>query len=94
MNAQDIQNIFQNTFSPEHVEVIDDSDLHRGHAGQRESGGGHYSVTLVADVFEGQTLVQRHRTAYEAVKMNTNEAIHALALKIYTPKEWQSKKSI
>lgn len=94
MNAQDIQNILQDTFCPEHVEVIDDSDRHRGHVGQRESGGGHYSVILVADSFEGQTLVQRHRAVYEAVKMNANEAIHALALKIYTPKEWQSKKSI
>ncbi|MBW4680332.1 MAG: BolA family transcriptional regulator [Microcoleus vaginatus WJT46-NPBG5] len=51
--------------------------------------GDHYQVTVVSSLFEGKGLVQQHQLVYGAVReaMST-EAIHALALKTYTPQSW------
>lgn len=52
-------------------------------------GGDHYQVVVVSSQFEGKRLVQQHQIVYGAVReaMST-EAIHALALKTYTPQDW------
>jgi acid stress-induced BolA-like protein IbaG/YrbA len=52
-------------------------------------GGDHYQVTVVSSQFEGCSLVQQHQLVYKAVKeAMSSEAIHALALKTYTPNDW------
>ncbi len=52
-------------------------------------GGDHYQVVVVSSHFEGKTLVQQHQLVYGAVNQAmTTEAIHALALKTYTPDSW------
>ena len=91
MNSKKIQDILQNKFSPDYIKIVDDSDRHRGHAGQKESGGSHYTIILVSDSFEGKTLLERHRAVYETVEMDMSESIHALAIKVYTSKEWSMK---
>jgi acid stress-induced BolA-like protein IbaG/YrbA len=57
-------------------------------------GGDHLQVTVVADQFQGQSLVRQHQMVYGAVRAEmASEAIHALALKTYTPEEWQKLQS-
>ena len=52
-------------------------------------GGDHYQVTVVSSQFEGKGLVQQHQLVYGAVRQAmSTEAIHALALKTYTPQTW------
>ncbi|MGA7932871.1 MAG: BolA family transcriptional regulator [Kovacikia sp.] len=52
-------------------------------------GGDHYQVTVVSALFEGKGLVQQHQMVYGAVRQAmSTEAIHALALKTYTPQAW------
>jgi len=72
--------------SPIKVDVIDDSHKHAGHAGAR-GGGGHFNVTIVADVFEGKGLLQRHRMVYAALGNAMQSEIHALSIQAYTPQE-------
>lgn len=53
-------------------------------------GGDHYQVTVVSSHFGGKGLVQQHQLVYGALKhAMSSEAIHALALKTYTPEAWQ-----
>lgn len=53
-------------------------------------GGDHYQVTVVSFQFEGKKLVQQHQLIYGALQQAmSSEAIHALALKTYTPQAWQ-----
>lgn len=66
-------------FAPLALEVVDDSALHRGHAGARE-GGGHYRVALVSDRFRGVPAVLRHRMVYEALSGELALEIHALQI--------------
>ena len=67
-------------------EVGDDSHLHAGHAGAA-SGGGHYSVKIVSERFDGLRLVMRHRLVYDAVHDMMRAEIHALAITALAPSE-------
>ncbi len=52
-------------------------------------GGDHLQVTVISTAFEGKSLVQQHQIVYGAVNSAmASEAIHALALKTYTPDAW------
>ena len=54
-------------------------------------GGDHYQVTVVSSLFDGKGLVQQHQLVYSALRQAmSSEAIHALALKTYTPQAWQA----
>ncbi len=72
---------------PVHLEIVDESHLHAGHAGARE-GGGHYRVTVVAPEFEGLGPLARHRLVYKLLGSEMKTSIHALALRTITPDEW------
>ena len=84
-----IQELLIKNLSALRVEVIDDSDLHKGHKEAMQSGGGHFSVVIVANKFEGKSLIQRHQMIYDAIK-DLKKDIHALTIKAYTPKEYTS----
>lgn len=81
-----IRSLLQAALQPSRLEVGDDSHLHAGHAGAA-SGGGHYSVRIVSDRFEGQRLVMRHRLVYDAVQGMMHTDIHALAITALAPSE-------
>lgn len=52
-------------------------------------GGDHLEVTVVSSQFCDRSLVQQHQLVYKAVRQAmSSEAIHALALKTYTPESW------
>ena len=72
--------------SPVQLDIIDESHLHAGHPGAR-GGGGHFNVTIVADAFEGENLLTRHRMVYDALGDAMQTEIHALSIKALTPKE-------
>ncbi|MCK5121966.1 MAG: BolA family transcriptional regulator [Methylococcales bacterium] len=71
---------------PEIIELIDDSAAHAGHAGAK-GGAGHYNVTIVAEAFEGKTLVQRHQLVYQALADQMKNEIHALGINALSPSE-------
>lgn len=75
----------------EHVEVIDQSHRHRGHAGALE--GGHFDAVIVSTRFEGMGLVERHRAVYAALGDLAERRVHALAIETFTPEEWRAKQS-
>ena len=53
-------------------------------------GGDHLDAVVISSAFEGKTRVKQHQLVYGALQEALNsEAIHALALKTYTPKAWQ-----
>jgi len=68
------------------VEVEDESAQHVGHA-SAAAGGGHYRVTIVSPLFEGKSLIARHRMVYDALAAEMQQAIHALALTTLTPSQ-------
>ncbi|HEY9080949.1 BolA family protein [Magnetovibrio sp.] len=73
--------------NPVHLEVIDNSAKHAGHAGARPEGESHFAVVVVSSAFEGQNRVQRQRLVYAALAEEMANNIHALELKTLTPEE-------
>ena len=54
-------------------------------------GGDHFEVTVISKQFEGRSLVQQHQLVYKSVQSAmSSAAIHALALKTYTPETWST----
>ena len=53
----------------------------------------HFQVLMVSPQFEGRNMVEQHQLIYGALKEQLREAIHALTLKTFTPKEWEMQKA-
>lgn len=67
-------------FKPRRLEVVDESERHRGHAGYREGGESHFRVTIEAEGFAGLSRIARHRAVHDALGKDLVARIHALAL--------------
>lgn len=77
--------------SPQQVEAMVKAEIPDAQVQVQDltGGGDHYQVTVISSVFEGKGLVQQHQMVYGAVRQAmSTEAIHALALKTYTPQSW------
>jgi BolA protein len=73
--------------NPEHLEVIDNSGHHVGHAGAHPEGESHFQVIVVSKAFEGKGRVERQRMVYSALAEEMADHVHALELKTLTPQE-------
>jgi BolA protein len=82
----EIRNRLTATFEPLECQLVDDSHLHVGHAGAA-SGGGHYSVRLVSERFNGLNRISRHRLVYDCLHDMMHSEIHALNIVAYAPSE-------
>lgn len=85
-----IESALRAGLSPAHLQINDDSAAHAGHAGAA-SGGGHFSAIIVAQAFEGKSLVQRHQMVFRALGDLMRAEIHAFSMQPFTPTEYQQK---
>ena len=86
-----IRKILEAALKPSHLEIVDVSAAHAGHA--EAGGGGHYSVTIVTEAFRGKSLLERHQMVYRALGEMMVSEIHALSLQTFTPEEFQQPHS-
>lgn len=85
--ADHIRTRLDEALAPSRLEVVDDSRRHAGHVGARESGGGHFVVTVVSAAFAGRRPLERHRMVYDALGPLAAHGIHALTLTALLPEE-------
>ena len=81
-----IRSKLQQALAPEHLEIIDDSHLHVGHAGAA-GGAGHFSVRIVSARFQDRSTLERHRLVYQALSEMMPTQVHALSISTRTPAE-------
>jgi BolA family transcriptional regulator, general stress-responsive regulator len=85
MNAsekkQHIEHKLQQAFTPDHLEVIDESDQHQGHAGHG-GGGRHFAVIIQAPYFKGKSRVEAHRAIYALFTDLMPDEVHALRITV------------
>lgn len=74
-------------FKPDHLQVIDQTNEHHGHAGWRESGETHFRVEITATSFAGKSRVERQRQIYAVLAEDMNNPVHALSLLAKAPGE-------
>lgn len=80
--TEEIRSRLEDTFRPTRLEVVDESERHRGHAGYQEGGESHFRVTISAPTFGPMSRIERHRAVHDALGKDLVGRIHALALKI------------
>ena len=75
-------------FSPQQLEIVDDSGRHAGHAGaDREGGETHFNVAITSAVFQGLSRVDRQRRVNAALAEELAGPVHALSIKARAPGE-------
>ncbi|HEY3797649.1 MAG TPA: BolA family protein [Caulobacteraceae bacterium] len=84
---QSLERKLLQAFSPHHLEVVDDSSRHAGHAGAHPAGESHFNVTIEADAFKGVARVARQRLVYAALSEELAGPVHALSVKALAPGE-------
>ena len=80
--ADEIRTRLEAEFRPTRLDVVDESERHRGHAGYREGGESHFRVTIAAPAFGSMSRIERHRAVHDALGRELVGRIHALALRI------------
>ena len=85
--ADTIERKLTEALAPQRLNIVDDSEKHKGHAGYREGGETHFRVEIVSDAFAGQNRVARQRRVYEILAEELAAGVHALQLKTLTPEE-------
>lgn len=80
--TEKIETRLREAFAPRVLDVVDESERHRGHAGYQEGGESHYRVTIESEAFQGLGRIERHRAVHAALGPELVAEIHALALKI------------
>ena len=73
--------------SPTNVDLIDDSEQHRGHGGYNPSGESHFSLEIESEAFAGKSRVERQRMVYHALGDLLKERVHALQIRARAPGE-------
>jgi BolA protein len=82
-----IQAKLQENLNLHHLQVLNQSAQHAGHASSPNSGQSHFEALVVSADFEGMGKVQRHRRIYQILREELAGPIHALALTTLTPAE-------
>lgn len=82
-----ITETLQQTFSPEHLSVENESNQHNVPANSET----HFKIVVVSEAFSGLRLLQRHRAINALLADEFASGLHALAMHTYTPDEWQTK---
>ncbi|WP_296417167.1 BolA family protein [Pseudooctadecabacter sp.] len=79
---EQITDSLKSAFAPSMLNVINESHLHAGHAGDDGTGESHWRVEIASDAFDGQSRIAKHRAIHAALGPDIMTRIHALSLKI------------
>lgn len=83
--AASIHRKLTQAFTPDHLEVINESHMHAVPPGSES----HFKLVLVSATFDGLRQVRRHQAVYACLAEELQSGVHALALHTYSPAEWQ-----
>ncbi|MBY8978091.1 BolA family transcriptional regulator [Rhodobacteraceae bacterium NNCM2] len=72
-------------FAPDHLEVIDESEQHRGHGGWREGGETHFQVVMTSAAFSSMNRINRQRAVNKVLAVELNSTVHALSMALSAP---------
>ena len=85
--ASEMLRRLDSSLSPSRIELVDDSEQHRGHGGYNPAGESHFSLTIESPAFAGKSRVERQRMVYAALGELMQERVHALTMVVRAPDE-------
>ena len=87
MVQQDIEKQLKLAFSPDFLEIVNESSQHNVPPNSET----HFRVVLVSAKFDHLARVARHQSVYAALSGQMSGPVHALALHTYSPDEWRQR---
>jgi len=75
------------SLSPTSIELIDESEKHRGHGGHNPAGESHFTLLIESAAFSGKSRVDRQRMVNRALGELVGNRVHALSIKAKAPGE-------
>ena len=85
--AREMLRRLDSALSPAKVELVDDSERHRGHGGYNRAGESHFTLRIESAAFAGKSRVDRQRLIHAALGDLLDERVHALSIKASAPGE-------
>ncbi|GAA5136570.1 BolA family protein [Alloalcanivorax gelatiniphagus] len=85
--AQAIESKVRDALPVAHLQLDNESHKH----GVPPNSETHFKLVLVSEAFQGQMPVRRHQTVYGVLAEEVAGPVHALALHLFTPAEWQAQ---
>lgn len=86
--AEQIESKVAAAFEPLHLELLNESHMHSGPATDS-----HFKLVVVSSQFDSLNAVKRHQAVYRLLQEELSGSVHALALHLYSPGEWQEMAS-
>lgn len=83
--ASEMRRRLAQALSPTRIELVDDSEKHRGHGGYNPAGESHFSLLIESPLFEGKSRVERQRLVHAALGELVGERVHALSIRARAP---------
>ena len=83
--ASEMLRRLHSSLSPTRVDLVDDSETHRGHGGHNPAGESHFSLRIESPAFAGKSRVERQRLVHAALGDLLDERVHALSIKAIAP---------
>jgi BolA protein len=77
----------QSNLEPTKIDLVDDSEKHRGHGGYNPAGESHFTLAIESASFAGKSRVERQRMVHKALGDLLHERVHALSIKATAPGE-------
>lgn len=91
--ATEMLRCLNSALSPTRIELIDDSEQHRGHGGYNPDGESHFTLRIESPAFAGKNRVERQRMIYSALGDLMHERVHALSIKACAPDEGEAERA-
>ena len=85
--ATEMLSRLNSALSPTSIDLIDDSEQHRGHGGYNPAGESHFSLRIESPAFIGRSRVERQRMIYAVLGDLMHERVHALSIRATAPGE-------
>ncbi len=79
--ASQMETRLRAAFSPDQLEIVNESHQHAGHSGDDGTGESHFKIVIRAAAFAPMSRVQRHRAVHQALG-DLNARVHAIALDV------------
>ena len=73
--------------APSRIELVDQSEQHRGHGGYNPAGESHFALVIESAAFAGQSRLERQRMVYAALGELMDARVHALTIRAAAPGE-------
>lgn len=77
----------RDTLSPTHLSLQNHTEAHKGHTKSKKSGGAHYAVSVVSEMFSGLDLKARQQWVMSLLKDQIGSTIHAIQMELRSPSE-------